>query len=85
MCKCNPTIRTPYCGRGDCVWPHQKVRLTPNQRKARERIDFYESRILPLLSGVKRDHLLTQSERDQIAHLFRKGLFDLKKMLEEKS
>ena len=21
MCKCNPNIRTPFCGRGDCVWP----------------------------------------------------------------
>ena len=21
MCKCTPNIRTPYCGRGECVWP----------------------------------------------------------------
>ena len=21
MCKCTPEIRTPFCGRGDCVWP----------------------------------------------------------------
>lgn len=20
MCKCNPSIRTPFCGVGDCVW-----------------------------------------------------------------
>lgn len=24
MCKCTPTIRTPFCGRGDCQWPEQK-------------------------------------------------------------
>lgn len=24
MCKCTPNIRTPYCGKGECVWPHQK-------------------------------------------------------------
>jgi hypothetical protein len=24
MCKCTPTMRTPFCGKGDCVWPHQK-------------------------------------------------------------
>ena len=24
MCKCNPAIKTPYCGRGDCVWPKYK-------------------------------------------------------------
>lgn len=21
MCQCDPSIRTPYCGKGDCVWP----------------------------------------------------------------
>ena len=21
MCVCNPSIRTPYCGKGTCVWP----------------------------------------------------------------
>lgn len=24
MCKCNPAIKTPYCGRGNCVWPEHK-------------------------------------------------------------
>lgn len=24
MCKCTPNIRTPFCGKGDCVWPHEK-------------------------------------------------------------
>ena len=21
MCKCNPQIKSPFCGKGDCVWP----------------------------------------------------------------
>ena len=21
MCKCTPEVRTPYCGKGDCLWP----------------------------------------------------------------
>lgn len=21
MCRCTPEIRTPFCGKGDCVWP----------------------------------------------------------------
>lgn len=26
MCKCNPSLRTPFCGRGECRWPYrQKV------------------------------------------------------------
>lgn len=24
MCKCTPAIRTPYCGKGECVWPGSK-------------------------------------------------------------
>lgn len=24
MCKCTPEIRTPYCGRGNCINPHDK-------------------------------------------------------------
>jgi hypothetical protein len=24
MCKCNPNIRTPYCGKCECVWPDRK-------------------------------------------------------------
>jgi hypothetical protein len=24
MCQCTPTIRTPYCGKGQCVWPGSK-------------------------------------------------------------
>lgn len=21
MCQCNPQIKSPFCGKGDCVWP----------------------------------------------------------------
>lgn len=24
MCKCTPNLRTPFCGKGDCVWPREK-------------------------------------------------------------
>lgn len=24
MCKCTPSIRTPFCGKGECVWPGSK-------------------------------------------------------------
>ena len=23
MCKCNPLIKTPFCGVGDCQWPEE--------------------------------------------------------------
>lgn len=23
MCKCNPKIRTPYCGKRECIWPDE--------------------------------------------------------------
>jgi hypothetical protein len=25
MCKCTPTMRTPFCGAPGCEWPRQKV------------------------------------------------------------
>lgn len=25
MCKCRPMVKTPYCGKGDCVWPDLKI------------------------------------------------------------
>lgn len=37
MCQCNPDIRTPYCGKGNCVWPNQKkpqgARLDQNNHR----------------------------------------------------
>lgn len=35
MCKCNPSIRTPFCGKADCVpsWSALATpKLTPNQK-----------------------------------------------------
>lgn len=28
MCQCTPSIRTPYCGKGDCKWPERIVMPT---------------------------------------------------------
>lgn len=25
MCKCNPSIRTPFCGKLECQWPEQET------------------------------------------------------------
>lgn len=29
MCKCRPEIRTPFCGKENCVWPVQATEPTP--------------------------------------------------------
>lgn len=29
MCKCDPRMRTPFCGKGNCQWPKQKKRPAP--------------------------------------------------------
>lgn len=34
MCQCTPEIKTPYCGRPGCEWPHQTVRLIAKQRRS---------------------------------------------------
>lgn len=26
MCKCTPEIKTPFCGKGDCVWPETNMK-----------------------------------------------------------
>ena len=39
MCKCTPGIKTPFCGRGDCVWPRNKK--TENQ-PIPNRFDYIE-------------------------------------------
>lgn len=30
MCKCNPQIKTPYCGKPGCEWPPQKSYISPH-------------------------------------------------------
>ena len=43
MCKCTPNIRTPFCGHGDCVWPHKKkegTRMDNVAKKAENKLDF---------------------------------------------
>lgn len=29
MCQCDPTCRTPYCGKGDCQWPPGSLEPEP--------------------------------------------------------
>ena len=32
MCECNPKIRTPFCGNGNCIWPHTKKKMNERCR-----------------------------------------------------
>ena len=41
MCKCTPNIRTPYCGKGDCVWPNQKKEKRKKELKTFD--DWYDA------------------------------------------
>lgn len=37
MCKCNPNIRTPYCGKIGCEWPkHPSLEQRPEPAKNEE-------------------------------------------------
>ena len=40
MCQCDPRIRTPFCGRGSCKMPKQKVK-NPSVKFI---VDLYEIR-----------------------------------------
>jgi len=55
MCQCTPEIRTPYCGKGDCVWPGSKP------ENARESTDTIENAVKELLAAL--DHALFVSKR----------------------
>lgn len=44
MCKCNPSIRTPFCGKGDCVWPEKAQPVTAIEHIRRK----YKDRMLQL-------------------------------------
>ncbi len=35
MCKCNPKIRTPYCGKMGCTWPEN-----PNDIRGAEKLEI---------------------------------------------
>lgn len=32
MCKCTPSMRTPFCGKPGCEWPPQKAATEPMDR-----------------------------------------------------
>ena len=56
MCQCDPEIRTPFCGRGDCVWPEQTERP---ERPGPER--FREWCILELMGHRRLGGLVTEA------------------------
>lgn len=36
MCKCNPNIRTPFCGKIGCQWPKKDGEKETNMKKTIE-------------------------------------------------
>lgn len=54
MCQCTPEIRTPYCGKGDCVWPGSKP------ENAREPTDTIENAVKEFLAAL--DHAFEMDE-----------------------
>ncbi len=44
MCKCNPGIKTPFCGRPGCEWPEHKIEAVsdPISEKIDEMADLCE-------------------------------------------
>lgn len=55
MCQCTPEIRTPYCGKGDCVWPGSKP------ENARASSDTIEHAVKEFLAAL--DHALEMDKR----------------------
>ena len=35
MCKCNPGVKTPFCGRGDCCWKQDSQHACDEDQIAR--------------------------------------------------
>lgn len=42
MCKCNPSIRTPFCGKFGCEWPAPKITQSEIDSAGKERPIFIE-------------------------------------------
>lgn len=40
MCKCTPNLRTPFCGKPGCEWPHPDEPF-PQQDRVRPRLSWY--------------------------------------------
>ena len=55
MCKCNPNIRTPFCGKPDCEWPT----LIP-QIEYERRLNFARQEAAKAWAKVKTVHILDQ-------------------------
>lgn len=56
MCKCTPQIRTPYCGKGDCQWPHEKPEGTRSTMTTNPELpdDVVQIRIDDIKTGIAR-------------------------------
>ena len=61
MCKCTPTIRTPFCGKPGCEWPSHSHHYTQNGtiqeepvkteiESLKEQIEFLEKQMFTLSS-----------------------------------
>ncbi len=44
MCKCTPMIRTPYCGKGDCVWQPEREIIEKAVYEAKLKTDAFFAR-----------------------------------------
>ena len=55
MCKCTPSIRTPYCGKGDCVWPK-----STKPENAREADDTLEQAVIDFLAALDHAHFVSK-------------------------
>lgn len=84
MCQCTPSIRTPFCGRGDCQWPDKK-----KPEGARPASDLFAPPDLKSLALPERCKALAQQiedfEADPTATNARRSLSltDIRKALEE--
>lgn len=58
MCRCTPSIRTPYCGKPNCHPPTSRpgISITVSTTLTREQVDRLDE--LCVQHGVERDQIL---------------------------
>lgn len=62
MCVCTPEIRTPFCGKPGCEWPHQKKK--PPARALRLTIAIEADTSADMALALR--NLACRVERDQV-------------------
>ena len=66
MCKCTPEIRTPFCGRGDCLppgyaneridgWKREFQKVQAKRDAYRERAEQAEARVAELEAALRNE------------------------------